>query len=85
MEYGWRVRVSGNALIENHPKGFYVCHMPGSPKSFRAFLLSCIFDAGCSPALRGSSLMAGYPVEQEEMKEKVRKTTWERKLTKTEI
>lgn len=61
MEYGWRVRVSGNALIENHPKGFYVCHMPGSPKSFRALFVS-----------HGN-------------KEKVRKTTWERKLTKTEI
>lgn len=40
MEYGWRVRVSGNALIENYPKGFYVCHMPGSPKASGQFFVS---------------------------------------------
>lgn len=69
MEYGWRVRVSGNALIENYPKGFYVCHMPGSPKSFRAFLVSH-GNVIRSPALRGANLMAGSPVEQEEIKKK---------------
>jgi hypothetical protein len=53
------------------------------PKKLPGNFLSCIFDAGCSPALRGANLMAGSPDKKQE--EKARKTTWERKLTKTEI